>query len=126
MSLVLIIDDDLSLLSLYKKALEQSGYQVKAVNNSESGLSWAFELHPDLILLDISLPKKDGLEVLRELRRDDWGSSVTVIMLTNLEADDQIVKRMSVNQPAYYLLKSEISDPGVVVGIVKKALTEVF
>lgn len=88
----LIIEDDKAQLWVIAKALERAGHKVLKAADGEQGLSIALTKKPDLILLDIVMPKMDGVSVLQRLRQDTWGKNVPVIILTNLSeieaADD--------------------------------------
>jgi len=81
---ILIIEDDLILLGILVKKFKLEGFEILKAKNGQSGLELALKEHPELILLDIILPKMDGVTVLRELRADKWGKSASIIILTNL------------------------------------------
>ena len=75
--------------------------------SGEEGIKKALLYHPDLILLDIVLPKMDGLTMLKKLRRDDWGKGVPVIVLSNLSDQKKISEAISIG--VYdFLIKSNI------------------
>ncbi|MBV9099558.1 MAG: response regulator [Candidatus Dormibacteraeota bacterium] len=80
---VLLIEDDEQFLDMYRLRLERDGYRVHTATDGERGLTAAGELHPDIIFLDIRLPKVDGFEVLRRLREDPATSHVPVVILSN-------------------------------------------
>jgi len=87
---ILICEDEPLIQSVYKKYLEQQGYKILTANNGKEGLKVAKTEHPNLILLDILMPVMDGLAVLKELRKDSWGKTANVLVLTNLSmTDDQ-------------------------------------
>ena len=98
---ILVIDDDQNICELLKTFLESEGYEVKTANDGMEGLSYFKLYEPDLVLLDIMLPKKDGCQVCREIREM---SSRPVIMISakgevfdkvlclELGADDFVVK----------------------------------
>jgi CheY-like chemotaxis protein len=87
---LLICEDEPLIQSVYKKYLEKQGYTVLTANNGKEGLKMAKTNHPDLILLDILMPVMDGLAALKELRKDAWGKTANVLVLTNLSmTDDQ-------------------------------------
>src|SRR3989344_7073229 len=65
-----------------------SQYEIMEASEGESGLALALKKHPDLIILDIVMPKMDGLTLLARLREDSWGKTAKVILLTNLEQDN--------------------------------------
>jgi len=104
---ILVIEDEKDLVRLIKYNLEKEKYRLLAANDAETGLVTARKQKPDLIILDIMLPKMDGLEFLRTLRRE---SQVPVVLLTakrseldrilglKLGADDYIVKPFSVGE----------------------------
>jgi two-component system KDP operon response regulator KdpE len=76
---ILIIDDDTVLLALLKQALERAGFHVELANNGLTGLQRAYEVHPDLVILDVMMPRMDGWEVCSRLRQISF---VPIIMLT--------------------------------------------
>lgn len=98
---VLVVDDDLNISELLRLYFENEGYQVKTANDGAEGVSTFKMFEPDLVLLDVMMPKKDGWQVLREIREM---SSKPVIMITakgevfdkvlglELGADDFVVK----------------------------------
>jgi len=79
MNRILIIDDDEELCELVSEYLTVEGFQVEAINDGESGLEKALRNENDLVVLDVMLPKKNGFDVLRDLRLE---SKVPVLMLT--------------------------------------------
>lgn len=89
---ILIIEDEEAVRKSLATTLEKEGFKVFSAENGEEGLQIALKEHPDLILLDILMPKKDGLEVLKELRADKWGSEVPVIILTNLSSHEYVAE----------------------------------
>ena len=102
--LILVVDDEPKIVRLARDYLEQSGFRVFPANDGPSALAAARQEKPDLVVLDLNLPGKDGLDVCRALRRE---SAVPIIMLTaraeetdrliglELGADDYIVKPFS-------------------------------
>jgi DNA-binding response OmpR family regulator len=80
---VLLIEDDLDTLEMYRTRLEKDGYEVSVATDGEQGLSLATELNPDIVFLDIRLPKLDGLEVLQRLRDQESTAAVPVVILSN-------------------------------------------
>src|SRR5438105_15752302 len=80
---VLLVEDDPSVLEMYRLKLELDGYRVSTALDGEDGLKKAGDLTPDIICLDIRLPKIDGLEVLRKLRAQDETREIRVSILSN-------------------------------------------
>lgn len=109
MKTVLILEDDVMLQKALAEKLIHEGFNVLAADDGVEGLALALEKHPDVITLDISMPKKDGLVFLDEIRQDPWGKTVHIIVLTNSVADDKIVSKIAADQPSYYLIKSNTS-----------------
>jgi CheY-like chemotaxis protein len=108
MKKILIVEDEIAFLKLMSDQLTGEGYSVIKADDGKKGLDEAKSQHPDLILLDLKLPIMDGLTVLDELRKDEWGKHAKVIVLTNLEPDKEILDKMLVSKPALYLVKSNI------------------
>ena len=104
--ILLIIEDDLVLARMYQTLLQNHGYDVKTAADGETGLKKALDIHPDLILLDIRMPKMDGMTVMRHLREDNWGKTAPIIILTNLDLTDDRLTGVVKDQPSYYLIKS--------------------
>lgn len=103
---VLIVEDEVSLMGAVSEKFKDQTFEVlKAVDGSEA-LEMALEHHPDLILMDIVMPKIDGLSMLKSLREDEWGKNAKVIMLTNLNNSDKMMeaKRLNVED---YLVKTD-------------------
>ncbi|MCX6725306.1 MAG: response regulator [Candidatus Saccharibacteria bacterium] len=113
---VLLVEDDEALASVYVTRLEAEGFMIKRVPNGEDALSAALEFHPDLILLDVMMPKINGFDVLDILRNTPETANVRVIMLTALsqETDKQRAKSMGVDD---YLVKSQVVIADVVAKI---------
>jgi len=117
---ILIVEDEESVLIALKDKLILEGFTVIEAKNGEEGLSSALSQHPDLILLDIVLPKMDGMSVLKKLREDSWGKSALVIVLTNLSDTEKVSEALK-NQAMTYLIKSDW-DLDEVIGKIKEKL----
>lgn len=87
---VLLIEDDLDTLEMYRTRLEKDGYEVSVATDGEQGLNMATELLPDIVFLDIRLPKLDGLEVLQRLREQESTAGVPVVILSNYGEKDLV------------------------------------
>jgi len=79
---ILAVDDEPNILLSLEYILEQEGYDVHVARDGEEALEVAGQVHPDLILLDVAMPRKDGYEVCRLLRQRDDLAGVRVLMLT--------------------------------------------
>jgi DNA-binding response OmpR family regulator len=113
---ILIVEDDLPVLGALVDKLTREGFEALQAKDGEEGLSVANQEHPDLILLDIIMPKMDGLTMMKKLRAaSDWGKSVPIIILTNLTADDESInKGITEGEPSFYLIKTNWSMSDVV------------
>ncbi|MFA6301400.1 MAG: response regulator [Candidatus Paceibacterota bacterium] len=104
--LMLVVDDEKMLVEAIKEKLLSEGFGVLVAYDGEEGLSLAKSQHPDLILLDLLMPKMDGMTMLKKLREDTWGRGVPVIILTNLSsADEERNKDITKLEPTYYFIK---------------------
>jgi len=102
---ILIVEDDKSLQQLLGDMLESEGFEVVQAYNGEDGSNLAKSENPDIMLLDLRLPKKDGFEVLRELKANTATSSIPVIIFTNLETPENINRAIEAGA-TNYIVKS--------------------
>lgn len=107
MKKILVVEDELAYVKLLSDKLKGS-YQVLDAPNGKVGLEMAKKHQPDLILLDNIMPEMSGMAMLAELRKNPYGASAKVIILTNLEVNDTIVTQTVKWQPVYYFVKSDI------------------
>jgi len=103
---VLIIEDDKVLAEMYKDKFTLSGFSVTVASDGQEGLDLAISSEPNLILLDLALPKIKGTDVLGALRTTNWGKTVPIIVLTNLNVDGKILEAITKYNPVYCLLKA--------------------
>lgn len=101
MKTILFIEDEPNLQKTVGRYLEDEGYEVKSALDGELGLKIAKERKPALILLDLILPKKDGFEVLKELKADLGTKDIPVMILTNLETSADVEKALSLGATNY-------------------------
>ncbi len=101
MQIILIIEDEPILQKTLSESLRQEGYEIKSALDGEEGIKMARESNPDLILLDLILPKIDGFEVLEELKKDENTKAIPVIVLTNMENESDIEKALTLGATAY-------------------------
>lgn len=104
---ILLVEDDTTLAKVYSSRLELEGFDVRHVANGEDALSTAIEFTPDLILLDVMMPKINGFDVLDILRNTPETTNMRVIMLTALsQAKDK--ERAEALGADDYLVKSQV------------------
>jgi len=101
MQTILIVEDEPTLQKALSIALEREGYEVKSALEGDAGLNLAKESKPNLILLDLILPKIDGFEILAELKKDESTKEIPVIILTNLESSQDIEKALVLGAKTY-------------------------
>lgn len=104
---ILLVEDDDALANVYLTRLQAEGFDVKRVANGEDALVSALEYHPDLVLLDVMMPKVSGFEVLDIIRNTPETANLKVVMLTALsqEADKKRAESLGVDD---YLVKSQV------------------
>ena len=117
---VLIIEDDVFLANIYKTKFEMEGFKVSNSENGEIGLQDAGKKKPDIILLDILLPKLDGFVVLERLKANKDLKDIPVILLTNLGQKDDVSKGLEMGAEDY-LIKAHFK-PSEVVAKVNEVL----
>ena len=104
---ILLVEDDDALASVYTTRLDAEGFTVKRVPNGEEALAATLEFRPDLILLDVMMPKVSGFDVLDILRNTPDTANVRVIMLTALSQDSDRQRAMDLGVDDY-LVKSQV------------------
>lgn len=122
MQKILFIEDEAVLQKTFEKTLREEGYDVVSALDGASGINLAKSQQPDLILLDLILPKMNGFEVLKKLKEDPETKEIPVIILTNLERMTDIDKVLELGATTY-LVKVDYSLEEVVEKI-RKTLEE--
>lgn len=117
---ILIIEDDSFLVSMYTAKFEMADFAVLSAGDGESGLKIALKEKPDVILLDIVLPKMDGFEVLKAIRANQATTATPVILLTNLSQKSEVEKGLAMGADDY-LIKAHFM-PSEVVEKIKEAI----
>jgi DNA-binding response OmpR family regulator len=111
---VLIIEDDTALYSMYATELGIKGYEVSNVADGNLGLEAVKTRKPDLVLLDLMLPGKNGLEILEQVKGDTEVKDIKVVMLTNFGNEDNISKALELGAEDYIMkyniVPSDLSD----------------
>jgi DNA-binding response OmpR family regulator len=104
---ILLVEDDETLSSVYIERLEAEGFDVRHVANGEEALANAMEYKPDLILLDVMMPKISGFDVLDILRNTPETTNIRIVMLTALSQpkDKERARQLGVDD---YLVKSQV------------------
>lgn len=105
---ILFIEDEFTLQKAMEEALRKEGYEVIQALNGKAGLNMVKSEKPDLVLLDIILPKMDGFQVLEQIKRNKETKNIPVIILTNLGDAEDIEKSLSLGATTY-LVKSDHS-----------------
>jgi len=121
MKKILIIEDESPLLEVMIEKFNLEGFETLGAKNGVDGLYLAHKQHPDLIILDIVMPKMDGMEMMQKLREDAWGKKVPVIILTNLNLEEmkilgksKIPDQVEKDKPLHYFVKADMKLEDVV------------
>ncbi len=104
--LMLIVEDERPLLKALAEKFAHQGFRVLTAENGEKGMNLALETQPEIILLDIVMPKMDGISVLKRLRSDPKTKDVPIILLTNLYDNEKLMEASKVGV-FDYLIKSD-------------------
>lgn len=120
MSKILIVEDDPLMSRMYQKIFKFEGYDVDFATDGEEGLDKIRSTKPTLVLLDIMMPKLNGLEVLNKVKLDPELKSIPIVMLTNLAGTQDAEAALS-KGAVKYIIKSE-NEPKQVVNMVKEIL----
>ncbi len=100
---ILLVEDDSALRQAVNDKLTREGFQVIEAKDGQEGLKIALKEKPDLILLDIIMPKMQGMEVLEKLRADEWGKTAQVILMTNMSEDNKVATAMKLGVKDYLI-----------------------
>jgi two-component system, OmpR family, alkaline phosphatase synthesis response regulator PhoP len=110
---VLVVDDEKDLRDAVKTALVYEGFEVEVAEDGVEGYAKAREMHPDLILLDILMPKQNGIDMLKAIRKESWGKDTQVIIMTVLDDMAKISEALE-SGANEYLVKTDVSLGGIV------------
>jgi CheY-like chemotaxis protein len=119
-ALILVAEDDKFLSKVYLKKLDKEGYEVVHATNGEEAVKLAREKNPDLVLMDLIMPIKDGFEALTELKADEKTKNIKVVVLSNLSQDEDRKRVMDLGA-VEYAVKANINFSEVL-EIIKKHL----
>jgi DNA-binding response OmpR family regulator len=110
---ILLVEDDMVLAKVLYEELSDADFEVFQAYDGEVGLQLALEKKPDMVLLDVLLPKKNGFEVLEAMKKSPEASQIPVIMLTMLGSDEDIKKGLQLGA-SDYIVKSQHALPEIV------------
>jgi len=121
MAKILLVDDDALMVKMYQTKFKADGFDIEAALDGEAGLKKVAEFKPDLILLDVMMPKMNGLEMLKKVKENKETKAIPVIMLTNVGGSEADVERALSLGAVTYLVKASYT-PKEVVQKVKEVL----
>lgn len=119
---VLIVDDEKGILKMYSEYLEIAGIEPLQASDGETAIKLTKKEKPDVILLDIIMPRYNGLDVLKDLKNDSETRNIPVFLLTNLPKESSGAKAKELGA-AGYLVKAEY-EPRMVVDVIKGAVND--
>ena len=103
---ILIVEDDKNFLWILKQSFSSAGFYVATASDGEEGLAAAEKERPDLILLDILMPKMDGIETAKKLQ--EAKNAALIIFLTNIKDEEHMSKAMEAVPKTEYIIKSDL------------------
>lgn len=110
---VLLVEDDATLIDMYSLKFKEEGYDLVTADNGETGLELALQEVPDIILLDIMMPKMDGFAVLTEIKKNESTKNIPVLMLSNLGQTADVEKGEKMGA-VDYIVKASMTPSQVV------------
>jgi CheY-like chemotaxis protein len=117
---VCIIEDDDDIREIYSVELLNEGFKVITAINGEEGINVITKNNPDIILLDLQMPVKDGFEVMKFLQNNEQLAKIPVVVLTNADDRDSI-KKISKFETRFYVIKA-LTTPRKIVNLVREVL----
>lgn len=103
---IVIVEDEVFLSEMYKMKFSAEGYDVYTAANGEEALKVVSEVMPDILLLDLVMPKMDGYEVLKKLRADEKTSKLKIYVLSNLGQTGEVDKGLEEGADGYFVKSS--------------------
>ncbi|MCA9397718.1 response regulator [candidate division WWE3 bacterium] len=103
---ILIVEDTEELRNAIATALDGKGYEVLSVADGEEGYLFAKRMQPHLMLVDVMMPRTDGISMIKKIQKEEWSSSIKFIILTNVSNDDVHEQAREIGVEDYYI-KSE-------------------
>lgn len=100
---VLIAEDETSLRKALREKLKHAGFTVLEAINGEAGLELAEKEHPDFVLLDIVMPRMDGIEMAKKMRASEWGKNIPIMVLSNLNDEGKVGEAMDASIFTYFV-----------------------
>ncbi len=119
---ILIVEDETDLREALKTVFNYEDFVVYTAYDGEAGLKIALEQKPDIILLDVLMPKMDGVTVLKNLRADEWGKTVKVIVLTALDDLEKVAEIISAGGDDY-IVKTNVTLSAIAQKVKEKLAT---
>ncbi|MCH8748706.1 response regulator [Patescibacteria group bacterium] len=120
MAKLLLVEDDALLVRLYQKKFTKDGYEVVSAKDGEAGLALIDKEQPDLVLLDIMMPKLSGLEMLERIKANPATRSIPVVILSNLGGEEEQERALELGAVAY-IVKAN-NDPAKVSAKIREIL----
>ncbi|MFA6271819.1 MAG: response regulator [Patescibacteria group bacterium] len=105
---ILIAEDEEPIRSALVNKFESEGFDVIEAKNGQEALDLALTKHPDIIIMDVIMPKMHGIEAVEGIRNDMWGGSVPVLFVTNLSNDPRVKEISDKDENCDYVIKSNI------------------
>jgi len=110
---ILLVEDEKSIADMYKMKFDREGFEVVYIDNGDGVFKTVVDKKPDIVLLDIILPKVDGFSVLKELKENSKTKKIPVVMLTNLGQEEDIKKGQEFGADGY-LVKANLTPTQIV------------
>jgi DNA-binding response OmpR family regulator len=120
MANILIVEDDQFIQKMYAKKFQVEGFTVQTANNGDEGLAALSSFSPDIILLDLMMPKLDGFGFIEKIKQDEKHKHIPIVVATNLSTTTDAVSAVK-KGAVDYIVKSDVT-PGQVVEKIKKNL----
>ena len=118
---VCIIDDEMDIREIYSMKLKSYGYEIIEAANGQQGLDAIRANAPDIILLDLLMPVKDGVDVMLELKDDEKFSKIPIIIFSNID-DDETLKKIGKNFETRFFLIKALTTPEKVAKLVREVV----
>lgn len=117
---VLLVDDDKLMREGLGASVTEAGYEIVEASDGKEGLATALAQHPDIIVADIRMPEMDGITMVEQLRKDDWGKSVPVIIMSTDDTTERVNEALAIGVTIY--LEKTVLTPQQLVAQIQESL----
>lgn len=117
---ILFADYDIAFIKLHRKTIEDIGFSVCEAYDGDGAIKMSFSEKPNIIIINMEMPIKSGIEVMKEIRSDSWGKNIPIIILGNKDTTDKNIADIADLNPTYCIIKGNKNSENVIPRIISE------